>query len=97
MTVAVDTDKIQQDTLEPDLQRPEIHARRGPYSGKSLTLADTLPEKLTAAASSDYLVVSVTDDGTGMSQEDVERIFERYKRLTAGEHVAAGSESGSTT
>ena len=60
----------------------------------SLTLADTLPEKLTAAASSHYLVVSVTDDGTGMSQEDVERIFERYKRLTAGEHVAAGSGIG---
>lgn len=38
MTVARRYGQIQQDSLEPDLQRPEIHARRGPYSGVS-TLA----------------------------------------------------------
>ena len=59
------------------------------------SLADSLPENLAgAAASSRYLIVSVTDDGIGMSQEDVARIFERYKRLTQSERHAVGSGIG---
>ena len=93
MTVAVDTDKFSK-ILSNLISNALKYTPEEGHITVSLTLADTLPEKLTAAASSHYLVVSVTDDGTGMSQEDVERIFERYKRLTAGEHVAAGSGIG---
>ena len=93
MTVAVDTDKFSK-ILSNLISNALKYTPEEGHIAVSLTLADTLPEKLTAAASSHYLVVSVTDDGTGMSQEDVERIFERYKRLTAGEHVAAGSGIG---
>lgn len=61
----------------------------------ALTLTETLPEKLAgAAASSRYLVVSVTDDGIGMSREDVGRIFERYKRLTQSERSTIGTGIG---
>ena len=93
MTVAVDTDKFSK-ILSNLISNALKYTPEEGHIAVSLTLADTLPEKLTAAASSHYLVVSVADDGTGMSQEDVERIFERYKRLTAGEHVAAGSGIG---
>lgn len=47
----------------------------GGHVDVALTLTETLPEKLAGAApASRYLVVSVTDDGIGMSQEDVGRI-----------------------
>lgn len=93
MTVAVDTDKFSK-ILSNLVSNALKYTPEEGHIEVSLTLADTLPEKLTAAASSHYLVVSVTDDGAGMSQEDVEHIFERYKRLTANEHVAAGSGIG---
>ena len=38
--------------------------------------------------------MSVTDDGIGMSQEDVGRIFERYKRLTQSERSTIGTGIG---
>lgn len=93
MTVAVDTDKFSK-ILSNLISNALKYTPKEGHIEVSLTLADTLPEKLTAAASSHYLVGCVTDDGPGMSQEDVEHIFERYKRLTASEHVAAGSGIG---
>ncbi len=94
MTVVVDTDKFSK-ILSNLISNALKYTPEDGHIEVSLTLTDTLPEKLVAAASSlHYLVGSVIDDGPGMSQEDVEHIFERYKRLTASEHTAAGSGIG---
>ncbi len=93
MAVAVDTDKFSK-ILSNLISNALKYTPEEGHIEVSLALADTLPERLAAAASSHYLVGCVADDGPGMSQEDVEHIFERYKRLTASEHVAAGSGIG---
>ena len=60
-----------------------------------LRLGSELPESLADAfPASQYLIVSVCDDGIGMSQQDIERIFERYKRLTQSERSTVGSGIG---
>ena len=93
MTVAVDADKFSK-ILSNLVSNALKYTPEEGHVEVSLTLSDTLPEKIAAAASSHYLVVSVTDDGPGMSREDVECIFERYKRLTASERSSAGSGIG---
>ncbi len=93
MIVAVDADKFSK-ILSNLVSNALKYTPKDGHVEVALTLTDTLPKKLTAAASSHYLVASVTDNGAGMSQKDVERIFERYKRLTASEHSSAGSGIG---
>ena len=93
MIVAVDADKFSK-ILSNLVSNALKYTPKDGHVEVALALTDTLPKKLTAAASSHYLVASVTDNGAGMSQKDVERIFERYKRLTASEHSSAGSGIG---
>lgn len=94
MVVAVDADKFSK-VLSNLVSNALKYTPEGGHVDVALTLTDTLPEKLAgAAAASHYLVVSVTDDGIGMSQEDVGLIFERYKRLTQSERNTAGTGIG---
>lgn len=44
--------------------------------------------------SSEYLQVSVTDDGVGMKEEDVKHIFDRYSRLARTESSVSGTGIG---
>ena len=60
-----------------------------------ISLGTELPAALAEAVpAAQYLTVSVTDNGIGMSEEDVSRIFERYKRLTHSERSTAGTGIG---
>lgn len=60
-----------------------------------ISLETELPAALAEAVpAAQYLTVSVTDNGIGMSEEDVSRIFERYKRLTHSERSTAGTGIG---
>ena len=94
MVAAVDADKFSK-VLSNLVSNALKYTPEGGHVDVALTLTDTLPEKLAgAAAASHYLVVSVTDDGIGMSQEDVGLIFERYKRLTQSERNTAGTGIG---
>lgn len=94
MVVAVDVDKFSK-VLSNLVSNALKYTPEGGHVDVALTLTETLPEKLAGAApASRYLVVSVTDDGIGMSQEDVGRIFERYKRLTQSERSTIGTGIG---
>lgn len=94
MVVAVDVDKFSK-VLSNLVSNALKYTPEGGHVNVALTLTETLPEKLAGAApASRYLVVSVTDDGIGMSQEDVGRIFERYKRLTQSERSTIGTGIG---
>ncbi|XOV77856.1 MAG: ATP-binding protein [Aestuariibacter sp.] len=42
---------------------------------------------INTAIEDDYLVMTVTDDGPGISEENKKRVFERFTRLDAGEHI----------
>ncbi len=60
-----------------------------------LSLCSEIPESLSEALpASQYLVVSVCDDGIGMSQQDIDCIFDRYRRLSQSERSAVGSGIG---
>ncbi len=94
MVVAVDVDKFSK-VLSNLVSNALKYTPEGGHVDVALTLTETLPEKLAGVApASRYLVVSVTDDGIGMSQEDVGRIFERYKRLTQSERSTIGTGIG---
>lgn len=94
MIVAVDADKFGK-VLSNLVSNALKYTPEEGHVEVALTLTETLPEKLAGvAASSRYLVVSVTDDGIGMSREDVGRIFERYKRLTQSERSTIGTGIG---
>lgn len=94
MVVAVEADKFSK-ILSNLVSNALKYTPEGGHVDVALALTDSLPEKLAgAAASSRYLVVSVTDDGIGMSQEDLGRIFERYKRLPQSERNTTGTGIG---
>lgn len=94
MIVAVDADKLSK-VLSNLVSNALKYTPEGGHVDIALTETKTLPEKLAGAApASRYLIVSVTDDGIGMSQEDVGRIFERYKRLTQSERSTIGTGIG---
>lgn len=94
MIVAVDADKFSK-VLSNLVSNALKYTPEGGHVDITLTETETLPEKLAGAApASRYLIVSVTDDGIGMSQEDVELIFERYKRLTQNERSTVGTGIG---
>ncbi len=92
--VAIDADKFRK-ILSNLISNALKYTPEGGHVEISVALVDRLPETLTeVAASSRYLLVSVTDDGIGMDREEVNTIFDRYKRLSRSERSATGNGIG---
>lgn len=47
-----------------------------------------------AEASDDTVVISVIDEGPGISEEDAQRVFQQFERLESGKRVAYGNGVG---
>ena len=92
--VAIDADKFRK-ILSNLLSNALKYTPEGGHVDVSVSLVDRLPEALgEVAASSRYLLVSVSDDGIGMDREEVNTIFDRYKRLSRSERSATGNGIG---
>ena len=94
LVVAVDIDKfckilsnLVSNALKYTPKEGHVEVRISLGTELPAALAETVP-------AAQYLTVSVTDNGIGMSEEDVSRIFERYKRLTHSERSTAGTGIG---
>ncbi len=69
----------------PEKGRVEIDAK----------ITDKLPEKLSSAEpASNYLTVSVFNNGESMTDDEIAVIFDRFKRLPKNQHAATGSGLG---
>ena len=94
LVVAVDIDKFGK-ILSNLVSNALKYTPKEGHMEVRISLETELPATLAEAVpAAQYLTVSVTDDGIGMSEEDVSRIFERYKRLTHNERSTAGTGIG---
>ena len=73
-----------------DTGRITIRAHRAMIDGERWAADATLPTPNTATPTSDHVVISVSDTGTGIAPADLQRIFEPFTQADSSAHRRRG-------